>query len=221
MASANKYYVVWEGRAPGIYDNWEDARAQVDEYPGARFKAFSSQTAATLAFRGDPSEHTGILRSIAAHNAATTPHTRTSAPYAPPPGVITDAIAVDGACARNPGPMEYRGVSIADGTELFHVGPLDDGTNNVAEYLALIHALALLDRQHNTRTVVYSDSVNAISWVRRGGHRSQLARTPRNAVIHNMLARADAWLRAHPVHNAIHKWDTRHYGEIPADFGRK
>ena len=36
--------------------------------------------------------------------------------------------------------MEYRCVRVADGEEVFHVGPLAEGTNNVAEYLALAPA---------------------------------------------------------------------------------
>lgn len=232
MSNNRKFYVVWEGRAPGIYDNWEDCKAQVEGYEGAKFKGFTSQTAATEAFRGRPSDHIGILRSIARHNRsdnADSVNTRgasiggrsSSGTYTPPPSVILDAIAVDGACARNPGPMEYQGVNVADGSRIFHFGPLDGGTNNIAEYLALIHALALLDRQGNTHTVVYSDSRTAQSWLRRGGHKSTLARTPHNGRIFELLARADAWLQAHPRHARVIKWDTATLGEIPADFGRK
>lgn len=209
-----KYYVVWEGRAPGIYDNWEDAKAQVDGYPGAKYKGFCSQTAATEAFRGNPSDHVGILRAIARHNAGT----RRAAPAAPP---VTVAIAVDGACSHNPGPMEYRGVNVADGREIFHFGPQDGGTNNIAEYLAIVHALALLDRNGDTHTAVYSDSRTALSWVRNRGHKSKLTPTPHNGRIFELLGRADAWLRTHPVHARVLKWDTSLYGEIPADFGRK
>ena len=141
-----KFYVVWVGREPGIYDNWDDCEQQVAMFPGARYKAFTSQTAATLAFRGSPDDQEAIVRAIADHNAAT-----------PPPGAVGleelkerfpeingNAIAVDGACSGNPGPMEYQGVDLRTGERLFHFGPLDGGTNNAAEYLALVHALALL-----------------------------------------------------------------------------
>lgn len=42
--------------------------------------------------------------------------------------------------------MEYRGVYVRTGQELFRIGPYPDGTNNVGEFLALVHALALLKK---------------------------------------------------------------------------
>ena len=210
-----KFYVVWEGQNPGIYDTWEECEAQVKNYPGARYKAYDDQTAATLAFRGNDRDTVDMLRAIASHKPKVVN-------YEAFPDIILDSIAVDGACAKNPGPMEYQGVRVRTGEQVFHVGPLEDGTNNVGEYLALIHALALLDKEGDTTTAIYSDSRTAISWIRRGGHRSTLARTTKNGKIFDMLDRADKWLLAHyPVKNPIYKWDTDKWGEITADFGRK
>ncbi len=215
MANHRKFYVVWEGHSPGIYDSWEECKLQTEGYQGAKFKAFDNQEAATAAFRGDPADHIGILKSIAGHRA----NVRN---YAAIPEIRLEAIAVDGACAGNPGMMEYRGVRVSDGSEIFRVGPLPDGTNNVAEYLALVHALAMLDKQGDHTTPIYSDSRTAQSWLRGGAHRSKLARTPANAKIHEMLQRSDMWLASHrPTANPIIKWDTDNWGEIPADFGRK
>ena len=209
-----KFYVVWVGHNPGIYDTWEECQAQVKNFPGARYKAYDDQTTATLAYRDD-SEGVAVLRSIASHKPKVVN-------YEAFPEIVLDSIAVDGACAKNPGPMEYQGVNVRTGEQVFHVGPLDDGTNNVGEYLALIHALAMLDKKGDTTTPIYSDSRTAISWIRRGGHRSTLARTTKNGKIFEMLDRADKWLLAHyPVKNPIYKWDTEQWGEIPADFGRK
>lgn len=210
-----KYYVVWVGQHPGVYDNWEDCQEQITNYPMARYKSFPNKEAAVAAYRGNPAEYIGIFKEMAKRPEAAT------LSLDPHPEVRQDAIAVDGACAKNPGPMEYRCVRVSDGQEIFHLGPLDDGTNNVAEYLALVHALAMLDKQGDHLTPIYSDSVNAISWIRKRGHRSKLAVTPRNARIHELLARADAWLQAHEVLNPILKWNTPQWGEIPADFGRK
>lgn len=210
-----KFYVVWEGQNPGIYDTWEECEAQVKNFPGARYKAYDDQTAATLAFRGNDRDTVDMLRAIASHKPKVVN-------YEAFPDIILDSIAVDGACAKNPGPMEYQGVRVRTGEQVFHVGPLEDGTNNVGEYLALIHALALLDKEGDTTTAIYSDSRTAISWIRKGGHRSTLARTTKNGKIFDMLDRADKWLLAHyPVKNPIYKWNTEEWGEIPADFGRK
>lgn len=214
MADKRKFYVVWTGEAPGVYDSWEECKLQINGYPGAQYKSFDSQEDAVAAFRGDPREQLGILRQIARHR-------NDIVNYEAFPEIHLDGIAVDGACSGNPGLMEYRGVLVGTGEELFHVGPLPDGTNNVAEYLALIHALALLDRKGDKNTVVYSDSRTALSWLKRFGHNSKLEQTPKNPKIHEMLARADRWIQSHPAHNAVIKWDTDKWGEIPADFGRK
>ena len=129
-----KYYVVWVGIEPGIYDNWEDAQEQVVSYPGAKYKSFSSYEQAVAAFRGNDSDECRTLLEYARRPAAATNYTAL-------PGIAPDAIAVDAACSGNPGKLEYRGVEIASGNELFHMGPFPVGTNNIGEYLALVHAL--------------------------------------------------------------------------------
>ncbi len=207
-----KFYVVWAGHSPGIYDSWEECKAQIDGYPGARYKAFNSQTDATMAFR-ENSDDIGVLRAIAGHD---TPIVN----YEAFPEIRRDAIAVDAACAGNPGRMEYRGVDVATGAELFHFGPIDDGTNNVGEFLALVHALALCKKQGWTMPI-YSDSKTARAWVRNRKAKTTLRPTPRNGKLIQMLQRAETWLATNTYPNPILTWDTEHWGEIPADFGRK
>ena len=126
MTARRRFYVVWVGVNPGIYDSWEECQLQIKNYPGAKYKAFDSQTAATLAYRGDPADHIGIIKAIASHRA-------TAVNYDAIPEINTSGIAVDGACSGVPGPMEYRGVKIATGEELFHLGPHPAGPNKVWE----------------------------------------------------------------------------------------
>lgn len=209
-----KFYVVWVGLAPGIYDTWEECQAQVKNYPGARFRAFSSQEEAVVAYRGTPDEQTQILRAIAAHRPKIVN-------YDAFPEIRTDAIAVDGACAGNPGPMEYQGVRVGTGEQIFHLGPLAGGTNNIGEYLALVHALSLLARNGDSNTPVYSDSRTALSWLKRRHSKTQLVRTAANARVFELLERADRWVASNTWTNPVIKWDTERWGEIPADFGRK
>jgi len=217
MTKARKFYVVWEGRAPGIYDSWEECQEQTVGYPGARFRSYTSQEAATEAFRGSPDQHMAFLRRLGEHRkAADGP-----VDYSTNRDIRLDAWAVDGACAGNPGRMEYRGVRVADGAEIFHVGPYEGGTNNIGEYLALVHALALLHRNGDTTTPIYSDSVTGQAWVRRRAANTKITPTEANAPLRAIIARADAWLRTHTPANPILKWDTERWGEIPADFGRK
>ena len=209
-----KFYVVWAGENPGIYDSWEECKLQVLGYPGAIYKAYSSQEEAVAAYRGDPAEQLDIIRQISQHR-------NNIINYEAFPEIRLDAIAVDGACSGNPGLMEYRGVKVRTGEEIFRVGPLQDGTNNVAEYLALVHALALLHKAGDKLTPIYSDSRNAQMWIRNRAHRSTLTHTKNNAKIFELLARADHWLQTHTTYNPIIKWETEKWGEIPADFGRK
>ena len=210
-----KYYVVWEGREPGVYDDWDDCLEQVSGYPGARYKSFNSREAAVEAFRGNPDEQAAFLRKIAAHAA------KPIVDYTTVPGIRLDAIAVDGACSRNPGPMEYRCVRVADGVEIFHGGPYEGGTNNIGEYLAIIHAASLLAARGDSSTPIYSDSRTALAWIRNRRSNTKLTPTEENAPLRAVLARADAWIAAHDIPNPLLKWDTERWGEIPADFGRK
>lgn len=39
---AKKYYAVRVGKTPGIYLTWDDCKAMVDGYPGAKYKSFSN-----------------------------------------------------------------------------------------------------------------------------------------------------------------------------------
>ena len=104
---------------------------------------------------------------------------------------------------------------------MFHFGPMH-GTNNIGEFLAIVHALALLDKMGVKGKTIYSDSHNAILWVKKRQCKTKLERTPQTAPLYNIIARAEAWLRSHPVlENVVVKWETRLWGEVPADFGRK
>ncbi len=126
---------------------------------------------------------------------------------------------MDAACSGNPGPMEYRGVHLPSGKEVFRFGPIQ-GTNNIGEFLAIVHALALM-QQKNISLPIYSDSVSGMAWVRNRKAKTTLQRTEKTAQALDLVVRAENWLRTHQVEVPILKWDTEQWGEIPADFGRK
>ncbi|MBQ9217179.1 MAG: ribonuclease H family protein [Muribaculaceae bacterium] len=212
-SNRRKWYVVWKGTEPGVCDSWAECEARVKGYPGARYKSFQTQEEAVRAFR-DGDNAADVLRAIARGPA-------THVNYEAFPEIIHDSIAVDGACSGNPGDMEYRGVEVMTKAELFHQGPFPDATNNVGEFLALVHALALFHNTGNTHTAIYSDSRTAMAWVRDRKCKTKLARTPRNERLFAIIARAEAWLATHTWANRIIKWQTDLWGEIPADFGRK
>ena len=137
-----------------------------------------------------------------------------------PNEVKANAWAVDAACSGNPGPMEYQCIDLQTGAQVFHYGPIH-GTNNIGEFLAIVHALALMAQKGITGKVIYSDSVNAQIWVNKKQCKTKLLRTPQTEQLYQVIARAENWLRTHPVTVPIMKWDTKKWGEIPADFGRK
>ena len=209
-----KWYVVWVGNNPGIYETWEDCKLQVENFPGARYKAFRTREDAIMALRGDNESEMGILRSIANAN-------RHMVNYEAFPDIIVDSIAVDAACSGNPGVMEYRGVSVRTGEQIFHKGPFPHATNNIGEFLAIVHALALLKQQGNTSIPIYSDSRTGMAWVRDRVCKSKLAPCAKNAELMKIVHRAEAWLQSNTYTNRIIKWNTEEWGEIPADFGRK
>lgn len=214
MAPRRKFYVVWNGYATGVFDSWEECQLQVKGYPDAKYKSFDSQEAAVAAYRGDPAEQLDLLKAIASG-----PKVKVN--YEAIPEIKLDALAVDAACSKNPGPVEYQGVWVRTGERIFHAGPFEGGTNNIGEYLALVHGLALLQQQGNPHTPIYTDSKTARSWVRNRQPKTSLKPDGKNAHLFDLIRRATAWLQSHEITNPILTWDTPEWGEIPADFGRK
>lgn len=208
-----KFYVVWQGRQPGIYTDWATCKQQVDGVPQAKYKSFDTRTEAEAAYK---SPHQSYVKTPS-------PAARSTAPKAAPSrsAIIRESISVDAACSGNPGNMEYQGVRTDTGERLFHVGPLAEGTNNIGEFLALVHALALLKQMGRPDMPIYSDSRNAQLWVKARKCRTKLERTPRNKKVFELIERAEQWLAVNRVTNPIIKWETDRWGEIPADFGRK
>ncbi|MEG0253764.1 MAG: ribonuclease H family protein [Muribaculaceae bacterium] len=213
MANNFKWYVVWAGNAPGIYDSWEECKIQVENVPGARYKSYNSKEQAILAYRGDPKEQMQILRNIANSKPA-------NANYDANENIMTPSLAVDAACSGNPGAMEYQGVLVSTCEVVFRKGPYQVGTNNIGEFLALVHGLALL-KQKGSQIPIYSDSSIAIKWIREKKCKTKLEPSAKNAELFAIVARAEAWLKNNTFTTRVLKWETKEWGEIPADFGRK
>lgn len=216
-----KFYVVWVGREPGIYDNWSDCEEQILNFPNAKYKGFGSSEEAAKAFRGsnddsDPADLGSLLIGASDHRQ----YTPDTPAYLSNPDIDKDAWAVDASCLGNPGIMEYRGVEVATGRQLFKVGPFEQGTNNIGEFLAIVHALAEMYRRNEWHNI-YSDSVTAQAWIRNRQVKTQLKQTDKNARLFELMGRALAWIRTHSWQVKIMKWQTELWGEIPADFGRK
>ena len=220
MAKKNKFYVVWSGLTPGIYHSWDDCQAQIKGVKGAVYKSFDSKEEAERAYASPAYEYVRKTHPNPPCEGGSSGLAKQKVlPHREDLGGSLYALAVDAACSGNPGPMEYRGVYLGDGKEIFHFGPVH-GTNNIGEFLAIVHALALLDKQ-GLKMTIYSDSRTAIGWVRKKCCKTQLERNETTEQLFQLIERAEAWLKSHRVTNPIVKWETDQWGEIPADCGRK
>ena len=206
--SKHKFYVVWKGRRPGIYTSWAEAEQQVRGMAGAQYKAFGTRQEAETAFGSKYDSYKGKSSSLGKWRHA---HVKPTLP----------SLCVDAACSGSPGILEYRGVFTESADQIFHEGPFPDGTNNVGEFLAIVHALTWMQK-NKSPLPVYSDSENGISWVYAGRCRTKLTRTLSNAPLFAKIHSAENWLAENKIEkDAVLKWDTVLWGEIPADFGRK
>lgn len=204
-----KYYVVWEGIKPGIYKTWEECLSQVKAFPAAKYKSFLTLIEAEQAYKSP--YH--FVAKKAAQSAVISRNWKTVVPR--------NSIAVDAACSGNPGDMEYQGVDPYTGNLIFHQGPFKEGTNNIGEFLAIVHALAYFKKNNMPDASIYTDSKTAMSWVKRKVANTKLDFNARNQAIKDLLIRAQLWLVDNSYKNPIVKWETEIWGEIPADFGRK
>ena len=210
----NKFYVVWIGHNPGVYDRWEDCQKEIEGVKWAKYKGFPDRTSAETAFKEGPDNYWGkdVAPTVDLSKAKEQP--------------ISPAIAVDAACAGNPGKMEYQGVFVDFGTQpattrpLFKSPVFENGTNNIGEFLAIVHALAL-QKKNGWSYPIYSDSVNAQKWVREKKCKTKLQPNAKNAYLFELVARAEKWLNENAIEVPVLKWKTEIWGEIPADFGRK
>ncbi|MCH2023096.1 MAG: ribonuclease H family protein [Saprospiraceae bacterium] len=208
MAKKTKFYVVWEGNETGIFKTWEECQRHIKGYGGAKYKSFTSLKEAEDAFAGS-------------YFDAISPSIKKKKPDPSLAGIpIWKSIAVDAACSGNPGMMEYQGVDTSTGKRLFHLGPLSEGTNNVGEFLALVHGLAFLQK-HKSDLPIYTDSKIAMSWIKAKKCRTKVVRSNSNKKIFELIERAEKWLKTNTFKTEILKWETKAWGEIPADFGRK
>ena len=203
-----KYYVVWKGVTPGVYDSWTACQLQIKGYKGALYKSFDTREEAEKALT-PPHFYLQAKKDTA----------NQSLEKRLPADFDLNCLAVDAACSGNPGPMEYRGVYLMTGQEIFHFGPVY-GTNNIGEFLAIVHALALL-KQKGIQMPVYSDSRNALIWIKQKKCKTKLERTTQTEELFRLIERAEKWLQENTYTTPLLKWETEKWGEVPADFGRK
>jgi ribonuclease HI len=220
-----KYYVVWKGRKTGIFTTWEECSKQVRGYYNAKYKSFESKAEADKAFRSSYEIYLGKYHSRPNQERLPSIEKPSQKRLFAADKPIRDSYAVDAACSGNPGRLEFRCVYIHPRTgktqkEIFRQGPFAYGTNNIGEFLAIVQALMVFKKKNITQPI-YSDSKNAIAWVKRKKCRTKLIKNERNTDLFKLIEKAERWLQENQYSNPVLKWKTREWGEIPADFGRK
>jgi len=215
MAKSLKFYVVWQGKKPGIYTNWPECQEQINGVKTALYKSFESKAEAEMAFAGKPEDY------IQKKSPAKSPLGQKKLNVKNNNAIIWDSISVDAACSGNPGLMEYQGVDTKTKEKIFYQGPFLMGTNNIGEFLAIVHALALYKQKGFHNRPIYSDSVTAMGWVKKKKANTKLEQNAKTAKLYELILRAENWLKQNSYSNPIIKWETEDWGEIPADFGRK
>jgi ribonuclease HI len=205
-----KYYTVWKGHKTGVFETWSECQLQIKNFQGAQYKSFATKAIAVKAFEGLYKDY--IVKNKAKKGI---PNRRNQIE-----GPNLNSISVDAASSGNPGVMEYRGVDTQTKALLFHKGPFQKATNNIGEFLALVHGLALLKNQES-QVVLYTDSITAMSWVSKKKCNTKLKRSKENQAVFVLIDRAEQWLQNNTFTTKIVKWETKSWGEIPADFGRK
>ena len=206
-----KYYTVWKGHRTGVFETWDDCKAQIKDFQGAQYKSFETFDAAKKALKGNYKDY--ITKGKFKSGLSEEQLKKIGQPN-------YNSISVDAASSGNPGIMEYRGVDTKTKKQLFIQGPFEQGTNNIGEFLAIVHGLALLKKK-NSDKIIYTDSKTAISWVKKKSCNTKLERNDKSKPVFDLVDRAVLWLKENSYTTTIVKWETKAWGEIPADFGRK
>jgi len=203
-----KFYTVWKGRRPGVYNSWDECKEQIHEFEGAVYKSFSNKQLADQAFLMNSKYYIGSDREekYGQSNLLDKP--------------MIDSLCVDGAWNSKTNAMEYQGVLFPNLERVFHAGPFDVGTNNIAEFLGIVHALTYC-KNHPKISIIYSDSHTAITWIKKKKAATKIQNNEASAYVIEIVKRAENWLINNEYKTKILKWETKLWGENPADFGRK
>lgn len=162
-----KFYVVWKGRKPGIYTRWDQCKAMVDGFAGAKYKSFASMAEAEAAFGS----------SVAPAFKSSKPASQTKKSHGNK-SLSQEAIDVmpeqvkiftDGACEPNPGEAGTGLAVYVDNkiSELWFGLYQPMGTNNTAELQGLQQALEMAKAKiaQGLSVAIYCDSRYAIDCI--------------------------------------------------------
>lgn len=207
-----QYYGVWIGRKPGVYDNWNDCKAQVDKFSGARYSKLKSTTKEEALLEFNKENNNTIDNSKETIKSTNNVVNTSNKP-------IENVLTVDG--ASNGLNCEFQAVWYPSGEVAFKSKQYQGGTNNIAEFLGLVLAIKHLEK-NNLPLSVYTDSVTAMAWLR-DKKANTTAKTTGKATeeLDKLINQAETYLKEKERKINIMKWETKSWGQIPADYGRK
>ncbi len=211
-----KRYVVWEGKKTGIFSSWEECEAMVKGFSGAKYKSFESVALAQQALAEWSEKHysTASWWVWWSKNKKKLSWETDDLPFE------KKSIAVDAACSGNPWIMEYQGIDLQSWKQIFHK-KFNTWTNNIWEFLALVHALGYLEEKKLDDIFIYTDSKIAMRWVAQKKCKTQ---ADVSEDLQEVITRAEMWLKNNysaQQEKKILKRKTSEWWEIPADFWRK
>ena len=203
------FYGVWVGKTTGVFDTWAECSAQVNGFKGAQYKKIEAPTraAAEELFKQGYSATGKAASSAPVSKVASGPK-------------VAHALTVDG--ASNGINSEYQGVWYPSREKAFNSPVFQAGTNNIAEFLGLVHAIKVV-KALQEKPVIYTDSMTAMAWVRNKKANTTADTTGKlTEELRHLIGDAELYLQQVDLSDiSIQKWETKEWGEIPADFGRK
>ncbi len=143
----------------------------------------------------------------------------------PTEGVAVDASMRSGIKGGQWGVVEWRGVDIATGEELFRSDKYPLGTIGMAELMAIYDGVhwALSNGYDGP---IYSDSVTALVWASKNTFKTTLPKNENSLLLFNLIWSDQGWVESEEIvqeaiRDQMRKWMSKEWGENPADFGYK
>jgi len=156
-----KFYAVAKGRKPGIYNSWPAAQSQIEGFPGAVYKGFTTFKEA----------EDWMKSPVFGKRVSESKSIKESSPETTIPGEGEIAIYTDGGCSGNPGPGGYGIVQISGSIRKELSGGYRLTTNNRMELMGVIVALRNLERK-NLPVRICTDSSYVVNGISRGWAKS-------------------------------------------------
>jgi ribonuclease HI len=194
-----KFYTVWVGRNTGVFDTWEQCKAQIHEFPKAKYKSFGTKNLAEEAF-ANAAEYI---------NEANQNETESPEP-------IAESICVH-SYAISQNIIGYAGYHTSAGDNYFKFENIETNHIHLADFVGLVHALAYC-KEKSLALPIYSNSQNAINAIETINiNRLQINPNTISQQAQNLINRAIQFLQNNTYINPILAWQTKNWGVMQSN----